>query len=443
MDGTAVPAVKKSQKDMTKAERKALQDQQRAEKQARRAAVLAERGGGGSPASSGHGKSGAGKTSGTPTIPITPTAPTSTASTSTSYSRNEYWEQASLLSHIEQAKGETHLAGREVHPAILQLGLLYKQRRICGGNARCVAMLTGFKRVIQDYQTPEHSVMPRHLPTHLSPQITFLVSMRPMSVGMGNAIRYVKYEISILPPEWSEDQSKEHLIQRIDDFIRERITLADQEIMEAALDRIIDGDVIAVYGRSSIVERTLLEAHRQGRQFRVIVIDGRPLNEGRWLAKILSDKGIQVLYTEIHGLSYIMEEATKVLFGAHAILGNGAILGRVGMAAVALAAKGRRVPVVVCAETYKMTERVQLDAYVHNEIGPAELLVKQKRDATAQPEAKAPLEGWEERPGLEVLNLMYDVTPVDWVGVLITDVGPVPCSSVPVLLREYRPMTYQ
>lgn len=163
---------------------------------------------------------------------------------------------------------------------------------------------------------------------------------------------------------------------------------------------------------------------------------------GRLLAKVLSDKGIQVMYTEIHGLSYVMEEATKVFFGAHAILGNGAILGRVGMAAVALAAKGRRVPVVVCAETYKMTERVQLDAYVHNEIGPSELLVKQ-RDVTGCSSSGAPLEGWEERPGLEVLNLMYDVTPADWVGILITDVGPVPCSSVPVLLREYRPMTYQ
>jgi translation initiation factor eIF-2B subunit delta len=32
--------------------------------------------------------------------------------------------------------------------------------------------------------------------THLSPQITHLVSARPMSVTMGNAIRQLKLEIS-------------------------------------------------------------------------------------------------------------------------------------------------------------------------------------------------------------------------------------------------------
>lgn len=32
--------------------------------------------------------------------------------------------------------------------------------------------------------------------THLSPQISYLVSARPMSVSMGNAIRQLKLEIS-------------------------------------------------------------------------------------------------------------------------------------------------------------------------------------------------------------------------------------------------------
>lgn len=51
-------------------------------------------------------------------------------------------------------------------------------------------------QVIQDYTTPSHSTISRHLMTHLSPQITHLVSARPMSVTMGNAIRELKLEIS-------------------------------------------------------------------------------------------------------------------------------------------------------------------------------------------------------------------------------------------------------
>ena len=50
--------------------------------------------------------------------------------------------------------------------------------------------------MIQDYTTPAHNTLSRHLMTHLSPQITHLVSARPMSVTMGNAIRELKLEIS-------------------------------------------------------------------------------------------------------------------------------------------------------------------------------------------------------------------------------------------------------
>lgn len=51
-------------------------------------------------------------------------------------------------------------------------------------------------QVIQDYTTPPNHTLSRHLMTHLSPQITHLVTARPMSVTMGNAIRQLKLEIS-------------------------------------------------------------------------------------------------------------------------------------------------------------------------------------------------------------------------------------------------------
>jgi translation initiation factor eIF-2B subunit delta len=51
-------------------------------------------------------------------------------------------------------------------------------------------------QVIQNYTTPPNHTLSRHLMTHLSPQITHLVTARPMSVSMGNAIRQLKLEIS-------------------------------------------------------------------------------------------------------------------------------------------------------------------------------------------------------------------------------------------------------
>jgi len=84
-------------------------------------------------------------------------------------------------------------ASKDVHPAILALGLQYSSYIICGSTARMVAMLLAFKTLIEDYQTPVGTSLARHLTSHhLSPQIDFLRSCRPLSISMGNAIRWLK-----------------------------------------------------------------------------------------------------------------------------------------------------------------------------------------------------------------------------------------------------------
>lgn len=65
----------------------------------------------------------------------------------------------------------------------------------------------------------------------------------------------------------------------------------------------------------------------------------------------------------------IYSQATKVLLGAHALLANGCVMSRVGSSLIALTAKSCNVPVLVCCETYKFSERVQTDSFVSNELG--------------------------------------------------------------------------
>lgn len=45
------------------------------------------------------------------------------------------------------------------------------------------------------------------------------------------------------------------------------------------------------------------------------------------------------------------------------------------------------------------------------------------------------LANWEEI-GLRLLNLMYDVTGSEYITALVTELGMLPCSSVPVVLRR-------
>ena len=62
-------------------------------------------------------------------------------------------------------------------------------------------------QIIGGYSPPAQTSLTRHLPTNqLNPQINHLVRARPLSVSMGTAIRYLKYEISLIPMEMPVDE---------------------------------------------------------------------------------------------------------------------------------------------------------------------------------------------------------------------------------------------
>ena len=58
-------------------------------------------------------------------------------------------KKVSIFGHLYGQPRRTSLAGagKEVHPAVLALGLQMRDYVVCGSNARCVAMLLCFKRV--------------------------------------------------------------------------------------------------------------------------------------------------------------------------------------------------------------------------------------------------------------------------------------------------------
>lgn len=245
---------------------------------------------------------------------------------------------------------------------------------------------------------------------------------------MGNAIRWLKVKISEVDVSTEESAAKTDLCNAIDNFITEKITVADQVIAKRGIEKIRDGDVILTYAKSNIVQQTLFEAYRQGRKFKVIVVDSRPLFEGKNLARALADVGIEVQYSLTHGISHVIKDATKVFLGAHAMMSNGRLYSRVGTALVAMTAKEADVPVIVCCESIKYTERVALDSFVHNEVAPPEELI-------IQGETSTPLSKWLDVPNLQLLNLMYDLTPAEYITMVIDESGYLPPSSVPFMQR--------
>lgn len=349
-----------------------------------------------------------------------------------------------LFSHLEQRKPlRSDNVPKDVHPAILTLALQYSSGQCIGSNTRCVAMLRTFQRVIQDYSTPTNLniSLQRHLPNHLSAQISFLLLARPLSTSMGSAIRALKQEISTTDVGASEEQNKAILISFIDTFIRERIEIAGQVIVKAACERLVNGDVILVYAHSTTVEAILLESAKNT-DISVIVVDSRPNYEGRKLVSSLSKANVKCTYVMLSAISYIIDTVTKVIVGAHTVLSNGSVYSRVGTAVIAMVASEYHIPVIVACETYKFSDRVQLDSFVLNELGltnelgySLDLLVSQfqqepiKDQSHGKPSVQS--EHNSKSSQLMKLNLMYDVTPDKYITTCISELGCLPTTAIP------------
>ncbi|KAH7931285.1 IF-2B-domain-containing protein [Leucogyrophana mollusca] len=416
----------KSQKNMTKAERREQQEKQRAAKAAAKSA---------GPSAKPAAAAGGSNVKSAPSAATVPAAGTPAkrsdrrGTVSGREAPNMFDEPGKarglrIFSHFGLPKPPGQAKG-DIHPAIIRLGLQFSEFKIAGANARCIATLTAFKTVIQDYVTPPNNTLSRHLMTHLSPQITHLVSARPMSVTMGNAIRQLKLEISGSDIDLPEQDAKDALCLKIDNYIRDRIIIADQVIQEIAGNKIKDGDVILTYARSSVVEKVLLRAHAEGKQFSVIVVDSRPMLEGKKLLSVLTSVGIQCTYLLLPAIGAVITEASIVFVGAHSLHSNGAVFSRAGTALVAMMAKQHSVPVVVCCETYKFSETVQLDSFIKNELAPAGDLFSSF--PITRPKSTLTLSG---QSNLEILNPLYDLTPPSSITAVVTEVGVIPPSSI-------------
>lgn len=341
-----------------------------------------------------------------------------------------------LFNHLYHERGplaftkNLMLCGHDLHPAVMRLGMQYADRVVVGSNARCIALLNVLKQIIKDYETPPQKEFSRGLEAELQPSVAFLDRCRPLSVSMTNALRHLTWQLTQLPNSVSDSEAKKKLLEAIDTYIREQIEVAAQAICIMVRRKIADGDVILTYGCSSLLKRILVEAHRSGTKFRVVVVDGRPWREGREMLRRLVECGLDCSYILVSAASFIMREVTKVFLGAHALLANGYVMSRAGSSQVALLAHSCNVPVLVCCETHKFCERVQTDSVVYNELGDPDELIP-----TDFYVKEYPLSKWKSIGSLTPLNLTYDVTPPDLVTAVVTELAILPCTSVPVILR--------
>lgn len=226
--------------------------------------------------------------------------------------------------------------------------------------------------MIESYTTPVGSTLSRHFTSHvLNPQIEYLTESRPMCFSMGNAIRWLKLQISKIDIELSDEEAKKRLGEAIDAFIREKVTIADGVIVENAAEEIEDGDVVVTYANHPLVKRALLRAHRYGKKYRVVVIDDVHDHSGTEMAKALRAAGLDVTYCpDVAGSLTMMRHSTKTIVAADAVFSNGSVYARAGTCDIALAAMDANSEMIVLCESINFTERMSTDSLTYNEIDP-------------------------------------------------------------------------
>ncbi|MEM2880345.1 MAG: ribose 1,5-bisphosphate isomerase [Candidatus Methanomethyliaceae archaeon] len=251
-----------------------------------------------------------------------------------------------------------------------------------------------------------------------------LLNTRPTAVSLPNALRYVMHRVKTAFKRGMDvDELRALTIRAAEDF-KKSSQEAVRRISDIGAKRIRNGDLIMTHCNSSVAISILKEAKRQGKEFRVIATETRPRFQGRLTAKALSEAGIPVTLIVDSAARYFMPKVDKVIVGADVVTANGAVVNKIGTSQIALAAKEARVRVFVGAETYKFSPSTVLGELVEIEERP--------------PEEVIPPEELSQMKGVTVANPAFDVTPPDFIDIIITERGIIPPqASVLILMEEF------
>ena len=144
----------------------------------------------------------------------------------------------------------------------------------------------------------------------------------------------------------------------------------------------------------------------------VIILEGRPLYEGRTVARNLSTHSVALTLITDAQADIFLPSCQAVVVGADSILADGGILNKAGTSLLARAARGHGIPFYVLSETLKISPRAWSGDLALLEEHPGQ-------------------EVWRDPPtGVAVRNFYFDHTPAELVTRIISEQGPLSLDEV-------------
>lgn len=184
-----------------------------------------------------------------------------------------------------------------------------------------------------------------------------------------------------------------------------------------------DGDTVLTHCNSEAALACIIDAHRNNKDIMVYATEVRPGNQGLLTIRSLDRAGIRTRFIVDSAVRFFINDIDLVVVGADAVTVNGAVVNKIGTSQIALAAHESRTPLMVAAETYKFAPRTIF----------GELITLEERPGTEL----LPEEVARQLPNVTVKNPVFDVTPPEYIDLIVTEQGAIPPQMAYSIIRDY------
>jgi len=253
-----------------------------------------------------------------------------------------------------------------------------------------------------------------------------LMDTRPTEPAMRNGLKYIMGKLE----KEKHDCSLEDIPEKIETYKNEYHELllnSKKKIAEIGARRIPEADkqfVVMTHCHSTLVIAILLEAKRQGKNFKVINTETQPRLQGRKTARKLLEADIEVIHVVDSAMRWAIKhfQVDLILIGADSITSEGTVLNKIGSRLLALVAHEENIPFYVASPLLKYNPETNLGTLEKIEM----------RDAK---------EIWENPPKgrLQILNPAFETIRRRYIDGLITEAGIFASSHVPNYFAKLYP----
>ncbi len=240
--------------------------------------------------------------------------------------------------------------------------------------------------------------------------VSLLKASRPTEPMMRNILDYITHK-----------KDEGYSLKEAISFAEKLAEDSGKEVVEVGKEKIFNNYKILTHCHSSTVMNILKKAWAEGKRFEVYACEARPRYQGRITAKELAKTGIPVTLIVDSAARYYMNYFDIVLVGGDAFTAEGYLINKVGTGTIALAAHEAKTDFAVAIELLKYD--------------PA--------TGSGKPEPieeRNPKEVWEKPPkNVKIKNPAFDVTPPEYIDLVITNKGITNPYSIQQMAKEHYP----